>query len=281
MPERTLLPIAGMYSMERVFATDLSRREPILNSDTGRGELSRPHITIGERDFTIGKEIVPQETTDEYKKYIDSSFLGKETGFTFKTVRDVCGEKHEAQVGRIALLLPHKPMSLLFGRPRGMFRGQIDCTMHEYTGTNTTVTRQDGTDNILVSITTTNDPANKGGEVNISLSQALSTINANEFLYISASQGEMNGHAMAVYNDGEQLHFFDPERGIFHGSQEEISGQMQTSFDRWPNCHGSSWRASYSIVLSSTIISDDFDCIFAWTGSIKLAKIYCLPFANQ
>ena len=76
----------------------------------------------------------------------------------------------------------------------------------------------------------------KGGVTgNSSVSDLLGVLDANDFFYIDATQNHGNGHAMAVFHDGQDFHFFDPNRGIFHGSQQNIENEINRSISCWEN----------------------------------------------
>ena len=79
----------------------------------------------------------------------------------------------------------------------------------------------------------------KGGSTgNSSIPALLDTLNSHDFFYVDAmgyKGGASGGHAMAVFRDGDQYHFFDPDRGICHGTRDQIAAAIQTSIANWSN----------------------------------------------
>ena len=75
----------------------------------------------------------------------------------------------------------------------------------------------------------------RGGERNSTVPDLLDTLRPGEFFYVNATHSTGNGHAMAVYRDGQQYHFFNPGVGIFHGTREQIIARMEGVVTRWAN----------------------------------------------
>ena len=78
----------------------------------------------------------------------------------------------------------------------------------------------------------------KGGQTNSTPSALLGTLQSGDFFYINASGfsgGNAGGHAMAVFYDGQQYHFFNPDTGIFHGTREQIAGYIESGVVNWRN----------------------------------------------
>ena len=79
----------------------------------------------------------------------------------------------------------------------------------------------------------------RGGSTgNSSIPALLDTLNSHDFFYVDATGyggGASGGHAMAVFRDGNQYHFFDPDRGICHGTRDQIAASIQTSIRNWSN----------------------------------------------
>ncbi len=79
----------------------------------------------------------------------------------------------------------------------------------------------------------------RGGSAgNSSVPALLDTLNSHDFFYVDATGyggGTSGGHAMAVFRDGDQYHFFDPDRGICHGTRDQIAAAIQASIRNWSN----------------------------------------------
>jgi len=63
------------------------------------------------------------------------------------------------------------------------------------------------------------------------VNKILKGLKANQFVYISASNPHGNGHALALFYDGTDYYFFDPNHAIYKASAKEIGALAQQVID--------------------------------------------------